>query len=90
MITYRYRIKDSNDRKWLKSIAGKVNHAWNLTQDLKLTHHKETEEWLNHNSLRKQIKVEGLHSGTTQEVIKEYTRKCFQFKKAKLKFFLCK
>jgi len=86
MITYRYRIKDSNDRKWLKSIAGKVNHVWNLAQDLKLTHHKETEEWLNCNTLQKQIKVEGLHSGTTQQVVKEYTRKCIQFKKAKLKW----
>lgn len=86
MITYRYRIKDSNDRDYLKTIAGKVNYAWNLAQDLKLTHHKETEEWLNYNTLQKYIKVEGLHSGTTQQVVKEYIRKCIQFKKAKLKW----
>ena len=84
MLTYRYRIKDSSDIQFLKNIAGKVNHVWNLTQDLKLSHNKETGNWLGYKDLAKLIKVEGLHSGSMQHVIKEYTRKCIQFKKAKL------
>jgi IS605 OrfB family transposase len=86
MITYRYRIKDSNDVKFLKSTAGKVNHAWNLTQSLKLQHYTKTKEWLSYKVIRSQIKVEGLHSATAQQVVKEYTRKSIQFKKPKLRW----
>ena len=86
MITYRYRIKDSNQIKWLKSIAGKVNHAWNMTQDLKLSHKKEKDEWLSCGLLLKEIKVEGLCAQTTQAVVKEYVKKCIQFKKVKLRW----
>lgn len=71
---------------WLKSLAGKVNHVWNLTQKLKLTHKTEKDEWLKHGELRKQIRVEGLSAQCVQATIKEYTRKCFQFKKAKLRW----
>lgn len=86
MITYRYRIKDSNDIKFLKSTAGKVNHAWNITQHTKLEHHELTGKWLNYKSLQTHVKVTGLHSGTAQHVVKEYVRKCVQFKKAKLRW----
>ncbi len=84
MKTYRYRIKDSNQIDWLKSIAGKVNHAWNLTQNLKLTHKKENDVWLTHKEIQKQIKVDGLNSQVTQVLIKQYITSCIQFKKAKL------
>lgn len=84
MITYRYRIKDSNQIDWLKSIAGKVNHAWNLIQDLKLSHKKEKDVWLKSGELQKQISVEGLNSQVAQAVVKEYVKKCIQFKKPKL------
>lgn len=86
MITYRYRIKDSNRIDLLKSIAGSVNHAWNLTQGLKLSHYKETGEWLKSGELQKRISVEGLHSQTTQAVVKQYVKSCIQFKKPKLKW----
>ena len=84
MITYRYRIKDSNQAHWLKSIAGKVNHVWNLAQNLKLSHKKETGEWLNYGELQKQISVEGLNSQVKQAVVQKYVNNCVQFKKPKL------
>jgi putative transposase len=84
MITYRYRIKDSNQIDWLKSISGKVNHAWNLTQTLKLSHKNETNEWLNYEELQKQISVEGLNAQVKQAVVKKYINNCVQFKKSKL------
>ncbi len=86
MITYRYRIKDKNHSSWLKTLAGKVNHVWNLTQNLKLTHKAERDVWLNYGHLQKQIKVEGLNSQCVQATIKEYTRKCIQFRKSKLRW----
>jgi IS605 OrfB family transposase len=86
MITYRYRIKDSNQIDWLKSIAGKVNYAWNLTQDLKLSQKKEKDVWLKLGELQKQISVEGLNSQVAQAVVKEYVKKCIQFKKSKLRW----
>jgi putative transposase len=85
-LTYKYRIKDSNQIQFLKDIAGKVNHAWNVAQNAKLKHHAEAKEWLNSNSLQKLIKIEGLLSSTTQHVIQEYTKKCIQTKKAKLRW----
>jgi IS605 OrfB family transposase len=86
MITYRFRLKDGHQAKWLKSIAGKVNHAWNLTQDLRLSHKKEKDAWLRYEELQKRISVDGLNSQVTQNVVREYTRKCFQFKKPKLRW----
>ncbi len=86
MITYRYRIKDSIDIKFLKSIAGKVNHAWNTAQHTKLEYHKINNKWLNYKNLQREIKVAGLHSATTQHVVKEYVKKCGQFTKAKLRW----
>jgi putative transposase len=86
MLTYRYRIKDSNDTNWLKNIAGKVNHAWNLVQDRKLSYNKATGKFLSYKQLVKEIKVEGLHSAVTQHVVKQYVRSCVQFKKPKLRW----
>jgi putative transposase len=86
IITYRYRIKDSTQIQFLKNTAGKVNHAWNLAQSIKLEHHKLNNKWLSYKELQSQVKVDGLHSATAQHVVKEYTKKCIQFKKAKLKW----
>jgi len=85
-LTYKYRIKDSNDIKFLKSIAGKVNHAWNLAQNVKLEHLKLTQKYLTYKELQKHIKIDGSHSATTQHVVKEYLTKCRQFKKTKLRW----
>jgi putative transposase len=86
VLTYRYRIKDSSNIKWLKNIAGKVNHAWNLVQDKRLSYHKDTGKFISYKQLVKEIKVEGLHSAVTQHVVKQYVRSCVQHKKAKLKW----
>lgn len=85
-LTYRYRIKDSNDIKFLKLIAGKVNRAWNLAQNIKLDHLKNTGKFLSYKELQSKVKVEGLNAATTQHVVKEYTRKSIQFKKLKLRW----
>jgi IS605 OrfB family transposase len=86
MITYRYRIKDSTDIKFLKSIAGKVNHAWNTTQHIRLENLENNKKLLTRFQLQKIVYVDGLHSQVTQVVIQQYVQKCVQFKKAKLRW----
>jgi putative transposase len=86
MTTYKYRIKDSSHVKWLKSVAGTVNHIWNKTQELKLKHHEDTGKWLSYCDLQKQIKIPNINSQVVQRVIREYTNKCVQFKTPKLKW----
>lgn len=42
IITYKYRIKDSNSRKKLVSLAGKANFVWNYVNEV---HHKRLQKY---------------------------------------------
>lgn len=86
MKTYSYRIKDSTHKNWLSNKAGLVNHIWNEVQGFKLSFHGVTGEWLSKFELDKVCKFQRINSATVQLIIKQYDQKCFQFKKAKLKW----
>ncbi len=86
MKTYSYRIKDSTHKNWLSNKAGLVNYVWNEVQGFKLSFHGVTGDWLSRFELDKLYKFRGINSATVQLVIKQYDQKCFQFKRAKLKW----
>ena len=84
--TFRYRIKDSNCRPWLKKKAGVINHIWNKAQELKLKEYHENKKWLQYQDLSKIIKISTINSQCVQQTLKQYCKSCITHKKAKLRW----
>ena len=75
--TYRYRVKDGNQARWLRSRARSVNEVWNWCNDIQkhtIRHNmKKWPTWFDLNKLSSGCGQElGLHSQTIQAVCEKY------------------
>ena len=88
MLTYKYRIKDSNSRTILTRMAGTVNFVFNYCNETSIKAIKRDHRWLSGYDLQYLVagasKELGLHSQTVQGVCREYVSRRNQFKKVKL------
>ena len=87
IITYSFRIKDSQKRKVLEKMSGSVNFIWNFCNDTAIQA-LERSHWISKFELSNltagSSKLLGLHSQTLQAICEEYATRRKQFKKTKL------
>lgn len=88
MITYQYRIKDSQHRKHLIRLSYAVNYVWNYCNEVSMLAWRRDRKWLSTFDL---INLTagcgselGLHSHTIQEICREYATRRKQFRKRRL------
>ncbi len=92
LITYQYRIKDSNRKlvKFLMHKSGLVNLVWNYCNDIQQQAVKKCRPWLSafdlSNLTSGTSKEIDLHSASIQAICEEYATRKSQFNKPFLKF----
>ena len=90
MLTYSYRIKDSNGADVLVDWARSVNVVWNFCNETQLHALKWNKLWPNYavlcNLTTGSSKELGLHSQTVQAVCQEYDTRRRQQRKRKLRW----
>ena len=88
ILTYQYRIKDSNSRNILNRMTSSVNYVWNYCNETSIKAIKRDHKFLSGYDLSCLTSgssiVLGLHSQTIQSVCEEYALRRKQFHKAKL------
>lgn len=86
--TYQFRIKDSNRKTKLKSLASKVNFVWNYLNETSSFAWKRDRKWLSEfdfNYLMTGASKElDLHSDTLSSISKEFTARRNKAKRSKL------
>ena len=83
-LTYRYRLKEGNTAKKLKSMAGAVNYVWNYTAELYRSNWKKSRKYTSKYDLRPLTKGASkelpINSQTIQAVTDEFATRTKQFK----------
>jgi putative transposase len=89
-ITYQYRIKDSQHRKYLIHTSWAVNRVWNYCNEVSLLAWRRERKWLTGYDLANLCagagKELGLHSDTINEICLQYAKARKQFGKVRLKW----
>jgi len=90
IITYKYRIKDSNAAKVLNRMAGACNYVWNYANETSALAWKRDHRWLSgfdiNNLTTGTSKELGIHGQTIQAVVEEHAKNRGQYKKSKLRW----
>ncbi len=90
IITLHFRLKDTNSKKLLKSLANNVNYVWNYCNEANYKQVKNYSKWLSEFDLCNLTsgcsKELNIHSTTIQSICREFKQKQLQFKKLKLKW----
>jgi putative transposase len=85
ILTYKFRLKDGNTAKKLKSMAGAVNFVWNFSNDVMRTKWKKSRTYTNKNELhaltKGATKELPINSQTIQATYEELLVRSKQFKK---------
>jgi transposase len=88
MITYQYRIKDSQHRKHLTRLSYAVNYVWNYCNEVSLFAWRRDKRWLSAYDLHKLTAgcgtELGLQSHTIQRICTEFAKQRQQFRKRRL------
>lgn len=90
ILTYKYRIKDSNSASVLNKMARSVNFAFNYCNETSFNAIRNNSKWLSdfdlNNLMAGASKELGIHSQTLQAISAEYVSRRKQFKKRKLRW----
>jgi putative transposase len=84
LISYKFRIKDSNSRNNLSSLSGSCNHMWNLTNEMTRDSESFLSEFDVNNLTKGFCKTLKIHSTTVQEINKTHATCRRKAKKSKL------
>jgi transposase len=89
-ITYKYRIKDSQHRKYLIRLSWSVNYVYNYCNEVSILAWRCDRKWLTGYDLANLCtgagKELGLHSDTINEICLQYAKARKQFGKRRLKW----
>src|SRR3990172_6947319 len=90
ILTYKYRIKDSNSSIYLDRMSRSVNYVWNYCNETSFNAIRNNSKWLSdydlHNLISGSSKELKLHSQTVQSIATEFALRRKQFKKRKLRW----
>lgn len=90
MLTYKFRIKDSNVRNKLSKLSGSVNFVWNYANATSMLAWKRDRRWLSGfdmcNLTATTSKEIGLHSQTIKLIAQEHFIRRRKTKRSKLKW----
>ena len=85
ILTYKFRLKDGNTAKKLKTMAGAVNYVWNFSNDIMRMNWKKSRKYTNEKDLSPLTKGASkelpINSQTIQATYQELLVRTKQFKK---------
>jgi IS605 OrfB family transposase len=88
IITYQYRIKDSQHRKHLTRLSWAVNYVWNYCNEVSMLALRRDSKWLSAYDLHKLTAgcaaELGLHAHTIQRICTEFAKQRDRFRKRRL------
>lgn len=90
LITYRYRVKDSNHKNWFDKKVRAINFVWNYCNEVSYKAWTRDRKWINWYQLciltaGSSIEL-GLGAQIIQQICKQHSQSRSQFKKCKLKW----